>query len=72
MTDEEIKNYFGTRVIYKYIGKLQELESKLLAFSINHNRLIVNDIIYFICPLNNDATVISDDKLSVFYTPEGL
>ena len=71
MIEEQIINYLGPNKIYKYIGRVMDIELKLDALSISHNRLIVNDIIYFVCPNGEDATVINDDKLSVFYISEG-
>ena len=71
MTEEEIKDYFKNKKIYKYTGDREELESKLAAALISHNAISTNYTVYFICPNNEDAMVIADDKLSVLYTPEG-
>lgn len=72
MTEEEIKNHFNLHKIYKYTGAMNELESKLQTALISFNTLRVADIIYFVCANQEDAAVISDDKLSVFHTPEGI
>ena len=72
MTENEIKNYFNQHKIYKYTGAMNELESKMQTAMISFNTLRINDVIYFVCPNQEDAAVISDDKLSVFHTPEGI
>jgi hypothetical protein len=72
MTEDEIKNYFNQHKIYKYVGAMNELESKLQTAMISFNTLRVSGIIYFVCPNQEDAAVISDDKLGVFHTPEGI
>jgi hypothetical protein len=72
MTEEEIKNYFNQHKIYKYTGRMEDLKSKLQTALISFNTLGVGDNVYFVCPNQEDAAVISDDKLSVFHTPEGI
>jgi hypothetical protein len=72
MTEEEIKNYFNLHKIYKYTGAMNELESKLQTALISFNTLRIADIIYFVCQNQEDPTVINDDKLSAFHTPEGI
>lgn len=72
MTEEEIKNYFNQHKIYKYTSTMDALEPKMQTALISFNTLGVGDNIYFVCPNQEDAIVINDDKLSVFYTPEGI
>lgn len=72
MTEDEIKNYFNAHKIYKYIGTMNELESKMQTALISFNTIRVNDVVYFVCQNQENAAVISDDKLSVFHTPEGI
>lgn len=72
MNEDEIKNYFNQHKIYKYTGRINELEPKMQTALISFNTLGVGENIYFVCQNQEDPTVIADDKLSVFYTPEGI
>jgi hypothetical protein len=72
MDEEEIKRYFKNKIIYKYTGAANELQEKLISASVSHNTLLVDDISYFVCNVNINDMINADDKLSVFYAPEGV
>lgn len=71
MTNDEIKEYFNGCVIYTYSGEISELKSLLEQKSISFNYLLTGFILYFVIP-SNESLGFTDEKINVFYTPEGL
>lgn len=71
MTADEIKEYFNGFIIYTYSGEISELQSLMEQKSISFNYLLTGFILYFIIP-THESLGFTDEKINVFYTPEGL
>lgn len=60
MTEQQIRDYFGSHIIYRFDGEPAELQSALADSSINY--LIAAYVTYFIA----DKMSGSDERITVF------
>lgn len=69
MTEQEIKNYFGANIIYRWNGTLDELADFMNEAGISYNYIVVIDVIYFIAQSelaeHDNAIVFADNTGSV-------
>ena len=75
MTDEEIKNYFIDKTIFKFDGKFDELELLLHSNLISFNTLTTNYVLYFVCADNNDNDKVKNlnqERITVFFESTGV
>jgi hypothetical protein len=62
MTNEQIKNYFGTEKVYQFAGTRNEFELFMSNKGIDYNILVANyGGVYFVCPHNDYPT---DEKIT--------
>jgi hypothetical protein len=60
MTTQQILEYFNNSTVYKFNGKLSELQEMQEANSNSYNYIIVSDVIYFVA-----ANQVSDSRVSI-------
>jgi len=64
MTEQEIKDYFGLAIIYKWDGNLESLQQAQEAAHISYNVIRTGGVVYFSCvtaPVDSRATLWFDN-----------
>ena len=60
MTTQQILEYFNNSTVYKFNGKLSELQEMQEANSNSYNYIVVGDDVYFVA-----AKQVSDSRVSI-------
>jgi hypothetical protein len=60
MTTQEILEHFNNSTVYKFDGKLNELQEMQEANSNSYNYIVVRDVVYFVA-----ADQVSDFRVSI-------
>lgn len=60
MTTQQILQHFNNSTVYKFNGKLNELQEMQETNSNSYNYIIVSDVIYFVA-----AKQVSDSRVSI-------
>lgn len=60
MTEQEIKDYFGTAPVYKFTGSLDELHNLMISLTTGYNYLVDQYQIYFVAqaPVQDNRAVV--------------
>jgi hypothetical protein len=66
MSDQDIKNYFGAVVIYKWDGSMDELQQHMFAVGNSYNVLMTGGIVYF-----GPTYEVTDPRASVWFDNTG-